>query len=114
MTERELAEIGGIICRSCYNGVCLIDGRTCYGICEMPKADEIYKIMCRKADEARKETAREIFQQVVNILKNEEDFQDGSKNTQLMPLYVGIANGCAFIRGQVKELAKEYGVEEEE
>ena len=66
------------------------------------------------ADFIRKETAKEIFQKVVNICRKEEDFQDGTVNTQLEPLYFGIMNGCAFIRGKVKELAKQYGVEVEE
>lgn len=65
-------------------------------------------------DITRKETAKEIFQKVVNICRKEEDFQDGTVNTQLEPLYFGIMNGCAFIRGEVKELAKQYGVEVEE
>lgn len=65
------------------------------------------------ADFIRKETAKEIFQKVVNICIKEEDFQDGTVNTQLEPLYFGIMNGCAFIRGEVKELAKQYGVEVE-
>lgn len=66
------------------------------------------------ADFIRKETAKEIFQKVVNICRKEEDFQDGTVNTQLEPLYFGIMNGCAFIRNEVKELAKQYGVEVEE
>ena len=63
------------------------------------------------ADFIRKETAKEIFQKVVNICRKEEDFQDGTVNTQLEPLYFGIMNGCAFIRNEVKELAEQYGVE---
>ena len=66
------------------------------------------------ADFIRKETAKEIFQKVVNICRKEEDFQDGTVNTQLEPLYFGIMNGCAFIRDEVKELAEQYGVEVEE
>ena len=66
------------------------------------------------ADFIRKETAKEIFQKVVNICRKEEDFQDGTVNTQLEPLYFGIMNGCAFIRNEVKGLAKQYGVEVEE
>ena len=65
-------------------------------------------------EKARKETAKEIFQKVVNICRKEEDFQDGTVNTQLEPLYFGIMNGCAFIRGEVKELAEQYGVEVED
>lgn len=65
-------------------------------------------------EQARKKTAKEIFQKVVNICRKEEDFQDGTVNTQLEPLYFGIMNGCAFIRGEVKKLAKQYGVEVEE
>ena len=66
------------------------------------------------ADFIRKEMAKEIFQKVVNICRKEEDFQDGTVNTQLEPLYFGIMNGCAFIRNEVKELAEQYGVEVEE
>ena len=68
----------------------------------------------RPVEEVRRETAKEIFQRVINICRKEEDFQDGTINTQLEPLYFGIANGCAFIRDEVKELAKQYGVEVEE
>ena len=65
-------------------------------------------------EKARKETAKVIFQKVINICRKEEDFQDGTVNTQLEPLYFGIINGCAFIRNEVKEIAKHYGVEVEE
>ena len=77
-------------------------------------ASVLYGNNYRKAEEVRKETAKEIFQKVVNICIKEEDFQDGTVNTQLKPLYLGIMNGCAFIRGEVKELAKQYGVEVKE
>ena len=77
-------------------------------------AEGIYNAGYRKAEEVRKETAKEIFQKVVNICRKEEDFQDGTVNTQLEPLYFGIMNCCAFIRGEVKELAEQYGVEVEE
>lgn len=81
----------------------------------MPKvAEALYNADYRKAGEVRKETAKEILQRVIKICKNEEDFQNGSTNTQLMPLYFGIANGCAYVRGEVKELAKQYGVEVKE
>lgn len=72
------------------------------------------KDLRRELKQTRKETAKEIFQKVVNICIKEEDFQDGTVNTQLEPLYFGIMHGCAFIRGEVKELAKQYGVEVEE
>ena len=72
------------------------------------------KDLRRELKQARKETAKVIFQKVINICIKEEDFQDGTVNTQLEPLYFGIMNGCAFIRGKVKELAKQYGVEVEE
>ena len=72
------------------------------------------KDLRRELKQARKETAKEIFQKVVNICRKEEDFQDGTVNTQFEPLYFGIMNGCAFIRGEVKELAEQYGVEVEE
>lgn len=65
-------------------------------------------------EQVRKETAKEILQRVVNICEDEEEFQDGTVNTQLEPMYFGIANGCNFIKGEVKRLAKEYGVEVEE
>ena len=77
-------------------------------------AEGLYNAGYRKVDEVRNETAKEIFQKVVNICRKEEDFQDGTVNTQLEPLYFGIMNCCAFIRGEVKELAKNYGVEVEE
>ena len=77
-------------------------------------AEALYEAGYRKAEEVQKETAKVIFQKVINICIKEEDFQDGTVNTQLEPLYFGIMNGCAFIRGEVKELAKQYGVEVEE
>ena len=77
-------------------------------------ASDTQKAFKEGYEKARKETAKEIFQKVVNICIKEEDFQDGTVNTQLEPLYFGIMNGCAFIRGKVKELAKQYGVEVEE
>lgn len=72
------------------------------------------KDLRRELKQTRKETAKEIFQKVVNICRKEEDFQDGTINTQLEPLYLGIMNGCAFIRNEVKELTEQYGVEVEE
>ena len=83
-------------------------------MCKSEVASVLYGNNYRKAEEVRKETAKEIFQKVVNICRKEEDFQDGTVNTQLEPLYFGIMNGCAFIRGEVKELAEQYGVEVEE
>ena len=77
-------------------------------------ASDTQKAFKEGYEKARKETAKEIFQKVVNICRKEEDFQDGTVNTQLEPLYFGIMNGCAFIRNEVKELAKQYGVEVEE
>ena len=77
-------------------------------------ASDTQKAFKEGYEKARKETAKEIFQKVVNICRKEEDFQDGTVNTQLEPLYFGIMNGCAFIRGEVKELAEQYGVEVEE
>lgn len=74
----------------------------------------IEQAICGEEEKIRKETAKEILQRVVNICIKEEDFQDGTVNTQLEPLYFGIANGCNFIKGEVKRLAKEYGVEVEE
>ena len=77
-------------------------------------ASDIQKAFKEGYEKARKETAKKIFQKVVNICIKEEDFQDGTVNTQLEPLYFGIMNGCAFIRGEVKKLAEQYGVEVEE
>ena len=62
----------------------------------------------------RKETAKDIFYRVVNICRKEIDFQDGTINTQLEPLYFGIINGCDFVMYEVKRLAKQYGAEVEE
>ena len=76
--------------------------------------DHFERALNCEREKARKETAKEIFQRVINICRKEEDFQDGTVNTQLEPLYFGIMNGCVFIRGEVKDLAKEYGVEVEE
>lgn len=78
------------------------------------EANKLYNAGYRKAEEIRKETAKEIFQKVVNICRKEEDFQDDTVNTQLEPLYFGIMNCCAFIRNEVKELAEQYSVEVEE
>ena len=77
-------------------------------------ASDTQKAFKEGYEKARKETAKVIFQKVINICRKEEDFQDGTVNTQLEPLYFGIINGCAFIRGEVKELAKQYSVEVEE
>lgn len=77
-------------------------------------ASDTQKAFKEGYEKARKEMAKEIFQKVVNICRKEEDFQDGTVNTQLEPLYFGIMNGCAFIRGEVKGLAEQYGVEVEE
>ena len=77
-------------------------------------ASDTQKAFKEGYEKARKEMAKEIFQKVVNICRKEEDFQDGTVNTQLEPLYFGIMNGCAFIRGEVKELAEQYGVGVEE
>ena len=65
-------------------------------------------------EKTRKETAKEIFYRVVNICRKEIDFQDGTINTQLEPLYFGIINGCDFVMDEVKRLAKQYSVEVEE
>ena len=77
-------------------------------------ASDMQKAFKEGYEKARKETAKRIFQKVVNICIKEEDFQDGTVNTQLEPLYFGIMNGCAFIRNEVKKLTKHYGVEVEE
>lgn len=77
-------------------------------------ASDTQKAFKEGYEKARKETAKRIFQKVVNICRKEEDFQDGTVNTQLEPLYFGIMNGCAFIRNEVKKLAKQYGAEVKE
>lgn len=99
-------------CNFCkHAGLKIFDDYTCI---DLDLAEALHNEGYRKVDEVRKETAREIFQRVINICRKEEDFQDGTVNTQLKPLYFGIMNGCAFVRGEVKELAKQYGVEVEE
>ena len=81
----------------------------------MPQvAKALYNAGYRKSEEVRKETAKEIFYRVVNICRKEIDFQDGTINTQLEPLYFGIINGCDFVMDEVKRLAKQYSVEVEE
>ena len=81
----------------------------------MPQAAKaLYNAGYRKSEEVRKETAKEIFYRVVNICRKEIDFQDGTINTQLEPLYFGIINGCDFVMDEVKRLAKQYSVEVEE
>lgn len=77
-------------------------------------ASDTQKAFKEGYEKAHEETAKKIFQKVVNICIKEEDFQDGTVNTQLEPLYFGIMHGCAFIRGEVKKLAEQYGVEVEE
>lgn len=77
-------------------------------------AEALYNAGYQKAEEVRKETAKEIFYRVVNICRKEIDFQDGTINTQLEPLYFGIINGCDFVMDEVKRLAKQYSVEVEE
>lgn len=76
-------------------------------------ATALYNAGYREAGEVRKETAKEIFYRVVNICRKEIDFQDGTINTQLEPLYFGIINGCDFVMDEVKRLAKQYSVEVE-
>ena len=113
--EEQIAEMAKIICGRVEDDICIIDRTSCDSCCSWARqAENIYNAGYRKAEEVRKETAKEIFQKVVNICRKEEDFQDGTVNTQLEPLYFGIMNGCAFIRGEVKELAEQYGVEVEE
>ena len=130
--EEQIAEMAKIICGRVEDDICIIDRTSCDSCCNWARqAEKIYNAGYRKTftsdlasdtqkafkegyEKARKETAKEIFQKVVNICRKEEDFQDGTVNTQLEPLYFGIMNGCAFIRGEVKELAEQYGVEVEE
>ena len=133
MTKQEqIAEMAKIICGRVEDDICIIDRTSCDSCCNWARqAEKIYNVGYRKTftsdiasdtqkafkegyEKARKETAKRIFQKVVNICRKEEDFQDGTVNTQLETLYFGIMNGCAFIRNEVKELAKQYGVEVEE
>ena len=121
MTKQEqIEEIAKYVCNACEMGHgfdgCSYGGREHYKRCSITQktAEKLYNAGYRKAEEVQKETAKVIFQKVVNICRKEEDFQDGTINTQLEPLYFGIMNGCAFIRGEVKELAEQYGVEVEE
>ena len=133
MTKQEqIEEMAKIICGRVKDDIYIIDRTSCDSCCNWARqAEKIYNAGYRKTftsdlasdtqkafkegyEKARKETAKEIFQKVVNICIKEEDFQDGTVNTQLEPLYFGIMHGCAFIRGEVKKLAKQYGVEVEE
>ena len=116
MTKQEqIKEITQIIYRRSKDNICLIDKYPCDCNCGWARyAEVIYNEWCRKVDEIRKETEKEILQKVINICRKEIDFQDGTKNTQLAHLYVGIISGCDFIKYKVKEIAKEYGVEMEE
>lgn len=69
----------------------------------------------KRADEARKETAKEILQKAISICEKEKDFQCGEKvNTQPGPTWFGISNGLSFVINELHELAKQYGVEVEE
>ena len=118
--QEQIEEMQKVICDNCKDKyskkgyVCPWQDRKtkCYNCEKLSEA--LYDAGYQKAEEVRKETAKDIFQKVVNICIKEEDFQDGTVNTQLEPLYFGIMNGCAFIRGEVKKLAKQYGVEVEE
>ena len=130
--EEQIAEMAKIICGRVEDDICIIDRTLCDSCCNWARQTEkIYNAGYRKTftsdiasdtqkafkegyEKARKETAKRIFQKVVNICRKEEDFQDGTVNTQLEPLYLGIMNGCAFIRNEVKKLAKQYGAEVKE
>lgn len=61
-----------------------------------------------------KGTAREILTTLIKKAKDEIDFQDGTVNTQLEPLYLGLANGVRYMLDEIIKLAKKYGVEVEE
>lgn len=66
MTEQEqLREMGQIICGRCLDGVCLIDKCVCEGVCEQITAKELYNADYRKADEVRKETAKDICLKII-------------------------------------------------
>ena len=127
MTKQEqIAEMAKVIdkaiqieCLLNNNGHCIdckfLDKNTDESQCQsLLVSTVLYNAGYRKVDEVRKETAKEIFYRVVNICRKEIDFQDGTKNTQLEPLYFGIINGCDFVMYEVKRLAKQYGVEVEE
>ena len=103
--------------RRCFNEIEMkMKFKTDFGTIDFTEEQILFieQAICWEEEKIRKKTAKEIFQKVVNICRKEEDFQDGTVNTQLEPLYFGIMNGCAFIRGEVKELAEQYGVEVEE
>ena len=103
--------------RHCFNEIEMkMKFKTDFGTIDFTEEQILFieQAICWEEEKIRKETAKDIFQKVVNICRKEEDFQDGTVNTQLEPLYFGIMNGCAFIRNEVKELAEQYGVEVEE
>ena len=105
MTEQEqLVEIERIICGKCEDNVCLVDDTLCDG-CGVLKAREIYKIICNKANEARKETAKNIFRAVFRIIFIQYVDENGR-----IEKYI---DSDLFIE-DLRELSKKYGVEGEE
>lgn len=112
INSKQVEEMAGDVISAAIRANAIIDRSVAIHLKEF--INNLYNAGYRKAEEVRKETAKEILQRVVTLCENEEDFQDGHVNTQLEPLFFGIANGCNFIKGEVKKLAKEYGVEVEE
>ena len=68
MTKQEqIKEITQIICRRSKDNICLIDKYPCDCNCGWARyAEVIYNELYRKADEIRKETAKEILNEVDN------------------------------------------------
>lgn len=105
MTEQELVEIERIICGKYEDDVCLIDNTWCNGLCGVPKAREVYKIICKKADEARNEIAKKIFHDIFRIIFIQYVDEMGERDKYI--------DSDLFVK-DLRELAKKYGVEEEE
>ena len=105
-------------CVACKNGKCLEPRYDCKEKEECEAWNRLFELedkiesgeLCDR-EEVRKETAKEILSKIIDICKREEAFQNGNYNIQNVPLYLGIANGCAFIREQTIDLMSEYGVE---
>ena len=85
MTKQEqIKEITQIICRRSKDNICLIDKYPCDCNCGWARyAEVIYNEWCRKADEIRKETAKEIL----NAVDNESNGQTISVTNYLRKKY---------------------------
>lgn len=60
--------------------------------------------MCKKYE--RQKTATEILRHLYEMGENEKNFQDGTVNTQLEPLYFGISNGVSYMLDEILKMDK--------